>query len=287
MDIHWDQLSKAQWQGQLATHAYGLRQDWVFGQAMALLGAKVSRAVVFDAGHAVAMAQVLQRPGLRVIGQGPVWLTSLKDRQKRRVIRCLARHCGACIVTPAQPLAGWGMVPLITPKTSALWNIHRSPEALRKGLNGKWRNRLVRAEDTVKPSPLNQSQLQDLIAEEAAQRQKRGYHNLPGAMAADWSGDSLAIGWQSAGGLQAGMVFLIHGQTASYFLGWASDVGRAAFAHGPILWQSALALGRQGVRVLDLGDVNTDTGASLARFKLGTGAGLVTAGPTCFILPSM
>ena len=38
------------------------------------------------------------------------------------------------------------------------------------------------------------------------------------------------------------MVFLIHGQTASYFLGWASDAGRAAFAHGPILWQAALAL---------------------------------------------
>ena len=179
------------------------------------------------------------------------------------------------------------MVPLVTPKTTALWNIHQSPEILRKGLHGKWRNRLVRAEESVKPSLLGQSQLRDLIAQEAAQRQKRGYHNLPGAMTADWTGDRLAMGWHSHGALQAGMVFLIHGQTASYFLGWASDAGRAAFAHGPILWQAAVALGRRGVRVLDLGDVNTDAGASLARFKLGTGAGLVTAGPTCFILPMM
>ena len=38
MDIHWDQLSKAQWQARLPAQPYGLRQDWDFGQAMAVLG---------------------------------------------------------------------------------------------------------------------------------------------------------------------------------------------------------------------------------------------------------
>jgi len=286
MEIQWDQLTKVQWQARLATQPYGLRQDWDFGQSMACLGARVGRAVVFEAGQAVAMAQVLQRPGLRVIGQGPVWLAPLVDAQKRGIIRRLARHCGACIVTPAQPLAGWGMVPLITPKASALWNIQQSPEALRKGLSGKWRNRLVRAEDAVKPTSLALPKLRELIAHEATQRRARGYHNLPGELATDWFGKSLALGWFSHGALQAGMVFLIHGHTASYFVGWASALGRAAFAHGPILWQAALNLRNRGVRGLDLGDVNTDRGASLARFKLGTGARVVTPGATCLILPS-
>ena len=57
--------------------------------------------------------------------------------------------------------------------------------------------------ESVKPSLLGQSQLQDLIAQEAAQRQERGYHNLPGAMAADWTGDSVGDGvaqpWGVAG----------------------------------------------------------------------------------------
>jgi len=287
MDIQWDQLSKVQWQGLLAAQPYGLRQEWHYGESMACLGARVGRALVFEAGQAVAMAQVLQRPGLRVIGQGPVWLTSLDEDQKRCIIRRLARHCGACIVTPSQALAGWGMVPLITPKSSALWNIEHSPGELRKGLCGKWRNRLLRAEKTVKPTLLSLQKLRELVAHEAAQRQNRDYHNLPGAIATDWLGDSLALGWFSRGALQAGMVFLIHGQTASYFLGCASDVARAVFAHGPILWQAALDLELRGVRVLDLGDVNTETGASLARFKLGTGAKVVTMGATCLILPSM
>jgi lipid II:glycine glycyltransferase (peptidoglycan interpeptide bridge formation enzyme) len=81
------------------------------------------------------------------------------------------------------------------------------------------------------------------------------------------------------------MVFLIHGWAASYYLGWASALARKVFAHGPILWQAALALRGKGVRMLDLGEVNTDTGAGLARFKLGTGARVVAAGPSCLVLP--
>jgi len=285
MDTRWDQLSQTAWQGQLAAQPYGLRQDWAFGLAMARLGVKVGRAVVFDGAQAVAVAQVLQRRGLRLIGQGPVWLRPLEPAQKRCIIRHLARHCGASIVTAPEPLAGFGMVPVITGKASAVWNIGLSPVALRQGLHGKWRNRLLRVESSVKPTQLRGQTLGALVTQEAATRLKRGYTNLPGGLAVNWLGDSLTLGWHSGGMLQAGMVFLVHGTTASYFLGWSSEAGRAAFAHGPILWQAALTLRSRGVVQLDLGDVNTQTGAGLARFKLGTGAGVVTAGATCLILP--
>ena len=286
MDIRWDQDSKQQWQARLASQPFvALRQDWAFGAAMGQLGAKMGRAVILDGRQEVAIVQVLQQPGLRVIGQGPVWLKPLEPAQKRRVIRRLACHVGACIVTPQEPLAGWGLVPLITPRASALWCIDHPPERLRRGLQGKWRNRLVKAEGAVQPVPLRGQKLHELVAQEAAQRQARGYRNLPGRLALDWPGETLALGWHAGGALQAGMVFLIHGQTASYFLGWASPMARALFAHGPILWQVALALQKRGVRWLDLGDVNTDSGASLARFKLGTGAEVSTAGATCLIVP--
>ncbi|WP_323006816.1 hypothetical protein [Pseudorhodobacter sp.] len=286
MDIRWDQASEDEWQARMACHAHmPLRQDWAFGEAMRRLGVKTGRAVIYDAGQAIAAAQVLQRRGLQIIGQGPIWLAEVPPARKRRALRCLARHAGATIVTPDAPLSGWGMIPLITAKASALWRIDGTTQALRQGLQAKWRNRLVKAEKTVKPMPLAVPKLQALLAQEAAQRRARGYGNLPGVMALDWSGGIVALGWHAGGALQAGMVFLRHGHCASYFLGWASPAARAAFAHGPILWQAALALRDRGVQVLDLGAVNTENGAGLAHFKLGTGASVVMAGATSLIVP--
>ncbi|MGO4908695.1 hypothetical protein ACEN2J_10230 [Pseudorhodobacter sp. W20_MBD10_FR17] len=286
MDIQWDDDCEQGWQARLAgLPTPALRQDWGFGVAMQGLAASVGRAVVSDGGKAIAAAQVLQRRGLRVIGQGPVWLTPVESAQKRRVLHRLAWYAGACIITPNEPVAGMGFIPLITPKSYAIWHINMPPAQLRQTLQGKWRNRLLRAEEVVKPKPLPRQALQGLIAHEAAQRSYRSYKNLPGAVALDWLGGTLAIGWHSGGALQAGMVFLIHNQHATYFLGWANQTARASFAHGPMLWEAALALRARGVEAIDLGDVNSESGASLARFKLGTGAGVVTAGATCLVLP--
>lgn len=286
MDILWDQDCEPEWQARMAGLPYpALRQSWAFGTVMQGLGASVRRAVICDAGIAVAAAQVLQRRRLRLIGQGPVWLTTLEPGQKRQVLRQLARFAGACIVTPHDPVVGFGIVPLITPKCSAIWNIDMLPAELRQNLHGKWRNRLLRAEEGCKPMVLTRPKLQELVAYEAVQRVGRGYKNLPGTIAMDWQGGKLAIGWQQGGELHAGMVFLIHDGRATYFLGWANQTARASFAHGPLLWQAALMLRARGVKAIDLGDVNSETGASLARFKLGTGAEVFAAGATSLVLP--
>ena len=47
-------------------------------------------------------------------------------------------------------------------------------------------------------------------------------------------------------------------------------------AHNLLLWRAMLALRERGVRVLDLGGVDTGRGAGLARFKIGTGGEVVT-----------
>ncbi|MGB3278218.1 MAG: hypothetical protein WBA92_03400 [Pseudorhodobacter sp.] len=188
-------------------------------------------------------------------------------------------------MTPDSALHGWGLLPLITPQTYAVWQIGLPEADLRRALHGKWRNRLVKAEAQVKPVVLSERNLRHLIATEASQRRDRAYKNLPGDIALDWPGGVVAMGWHSGGALQAGMVFLIHGRAASYFLGWASPLARAVFAHGPILWQAMRKLRDRGVVTLDLGAIDSEIGASLARFKLGTGAGLMAAGTTCLVVP--
>ena len=263
-----------------------LRQSWAYGVATQRMGAVIGRAVLRRRGGAeIAMAQVLRRGGVRLITQGPVWLAELDQGEKRRVLGRLAHHPGLTIATPAEPLSGPGLIPLITGRSRALWQIDHPVVEVRRELQGKWRNRLIKAEAHVQGRPLRAAALAHLIAQEAAQRRARGYQNLPGALALQWPGPRLALGWYSAGGLQAGMVFLIHGAAASYFLGWSSPAARAAFSHGPLLWQAMQRLRDQGVATVDLGDVNTEDGTSLARFKLGTGAQVQTMGATALVLP--
>jgi lipid II:glycine glycyltransferase (peptidoglycan interpeptide bridge formation enzyme) len=78
----------------------------------------------------------------------------------------------------------------------------------------------------------------------------------------------------------AGMMFLIHGQAATYQVGWTSDAGREHHAHNLILWRAMQELRERGVRMLDLGGVNTTRSAGIARFKIGTGGQVLTCAGT-------
>jgi lipid II:glycine glycyltransferase (peptidoglycan interpeptide bridge formation enzyme) len=72
------------------------------------------------------------------------------------------------------------------------------------------------------------------------------------------------------------MLFLIHGEAATYQLGWTSDQGRDLHAHNRLLWAAIEELKTRGVRWLDLGGVNTQRSAGVARFKIKTGGRVVT-----------
>jgi lipid II:glycine glycyltransferase (peptidoglycan interpeptide bridge formation enzyme) len=74
----------------------------------------------------------------------------------------------------------------------------------------------------------------------------------------------------------AAMMFLIHGTAATYEVGWTSDKGREIHAHNLILWKSIEELKSRGIRMLDLGGVNTTRSAGIARFKIGTGGKVLT-----------
>jgi lipid II:glycine glycyltransferase (peptidoglycan interpeptide bridge formation enzyme) len=78
----------------------------------------------------------------------------------------------------------------------------------------------------------------------------------------------------------AGMMFLIHGEAATYQVGWNSDAGRDLHAHNLILWRGIEALRERGVRRLDLGGVNTTRSAGIARFKMSTGGHVLTCAGT-------
>jgi hypothetical protein len=255
------------------------QQSLPYAVAAGAGGARV-RWVDLDGGRAL----VIERGRLRLVLRGPIWAAGSGAEDQRHALRQLARWPGVTIATPEAPVQGFGLVPLVTPMHHAIWRL--GPD-LTAGLAGKWRNRLTAAQRAgVTVTPGSPATMNRLIAEEMAQRRTRGYRNLPPGFTQALPGEALRLWeWRKDGEIGAAMVFVRHGRSATYHLGWASEAARQQGVHTVMLMAAASALQAEGVDWLDLGSVDTDRAPGLARFKLGTGAALRQLGATCLVLP--
>ena len=305
MKVNWDTLSHPEWDAHHAAAAAPLQQDWAYGACMKTLGVGVLRALVEQDGTPVALAQFIVRrfvggmANMALCSLGPVWLQPLSGADKARVYKTLKRtmplkNLRLIAVTPQEAqgpelgLSRWRRV--MTGHSTVLLDITPGLDDLRAQLDGRWRYSLARAEEsalTIHRVGTNAGQYRWLLDAEMQQREQRGLHGLPLqffdlyvpsrqlpaktmlTMRADVGRDRVA-----------GMMFLIHGEAATYQVGWSGDLGREHNAHNLVLWRAIEELRERGVRQLDLGGVNTTRSAGIARFKMGTGGQVLTCAGT-------
>lgn len=184
--------------------------------------------------------------GVLAVERGRLRLVS-RVALDRAGLRRLALWPGLTVVTPEDGVAGLGLVPLVTPLHHAVWAL--GPD-LRAGMARNWRGHLRQAERAgLRVGRGDAGTLEALIAAEAAQRARRRYRALPDGFTRALPAGALRLWeWRQAGAIQAAMCFVVHGQSASYHLGWGSAAARAAGVHQPMLVQAAEALWTEGVR---------------------------------------
>jgi len=273
---------------------------------MQALGTRILRASIHDEDQLIGVAQCLVRRvagfvHLALCSHGPVWAEHASPAQRRAACRLLGRslplpRLRLLFITPdladAQAAGTQGMIRVVTGQSTVRIALQPDAQALRAALQGKWRNRLAGAERsalTVHRVGMKPAQYRWLLERELAQRAARRYIALP---------DGFIEAWQAAHATQrdaqpiltlradlgrdavAGMLFLVHGEAATYQIGWVGEGGRELGAHNLLLWQAMLALKDRGVRRLDLGGVDTARGAGLARFKIATGGEVLTLAGT-------
>jgi len=277
----------------LVMTSLALQQHPVFTQACRAIGAQAG--TVHVAGEPV---QILHR---RLPGLGQVALASrcaVGPGALRQALRqdTVARH----IVINAER-GGFGRAylragffPLLTPATHAVLPLGAVRDTRLAAAHQKWRNRLRHAQAQhlrLARRPLPDPQAGWLLQADAAQQRARGYRSYPSALI-------LALGEQSRNAVQlftaaqgdaivAAMLFVLHGQGATYLTGHTNAQGKATSAHNLILWEAAGWLSAQGICQLDLGRIDTVHGPGLARFKLGAGAQAHRLGGSWLYTPAL
>ena len=210
------------------------------------------------------------------------------------MIRAAGLRRDLLVISPDHP-APWlgdiGAVAVMSPTYVADLDLTGD---LRAQMHQKWRNRLTAAgKQGLRVTRQNLPVKPDnwILQQDAQQQSARGY--------ATWS-DALTLAYSKAnrgsaklftafdGKEQiAAMLILCHGDRATYHVSHATHAGRDASAHNLLLWEAMTWLVKKGVSRLELGQVDTEKAAGLARFKLGTGAKVRPLGGTWLWWPPL
>ncbi|MCM0021565.1 MAG: GNAT family N-acetyltransferase [Tagaea sp.] len=267
---------------------FPLQQDWEYGLAARWHGRDVRRFVALRDDRPVACLQIV---GRRWLGFFDIWAGLRGPVGDPQAWPGLAARVpgwpfAASLLSPettadAATRARWlGRGRVYTGTTLALWRLDAAGEkGLLAGMHQKWRNRLRAAERSglrVELAPRGKW-VEWVLAQGEAVRKAKGFEAAPPefvARLAELKGGReclVAVALDKREPV-AGALFLRHGRDATYYVAASTPQGRARNAANLVLWRAALALKEAGVRGLDLGTVETERSAGLARFKLGTGA---------------
>jgi hypothetical protein len=302
--IAWNADEPASWDELHALVAGSLQQSWLYGLVMSTLGVPVLRATVHQGARLLGAGQFLGQRlpwfvRTALCSRGPLWHPAAAAAQKVEAIHLMRSTLPLwrprlAIFTPEvdhrdASIQGHPCETLrriVTGYSTVFVDLTQDACALRRGLDGNWRNRLAAAERgtlEIRDESADASAHAQIVEAEWQQRRHRGYFSLPREFVASWRAASTAAAestlllsaW-SSGQRVAAMLFLLHGRTATYHLGWAGEAGRRSHAHNLILWRALLALRQRGIDVLDLGGVQTVREPGIARFKIGTGGRVCT-----------
>jgi hypothetical protein len=298
MDILWNQTSHEQWDAAHASLSAAMQQHWTYGASMRAPGMCVHRAEVIVEGRSVALAQFVCRRygfmlGVALCTRGPLWLEPLPDTLKSRIQRELKRTLplrrprftlfSPDLSDPTDPSMA-SLTRVLTGYSTVIVDLSPSMAQLRARLHSYWRNRLGFAEKSglqIARVGTTPHELRWVLEEERRQRERKQFYSLPlgfvdNYVDAGGSEAALILKAEFQSRPVAAMLFLIHGRSATYHLGWTHAQGRALNAHNLILWHAFEQLKQRGIERLDLGGVNTHDLPGISRFKINTGGTVVT-----------
>jgi len=259
-----------------------LQQHPDFGAALKTLGTDVRRVDIDGA----APTQVIKRFGVAFAPRGPIWDQENAHALRRSPLRIINAEQPSDIYRRA------GFRQLMTPAHVAELSLRDTDWMARA--HGKWRNAWRKSQKSslaLNHSHFNAARHAWLLAEDRAQQRRKKYRALPHSIIHAYAAlhpDKVRVFIAHCKReTLAAMLFLQHGQVATYHLGWSSAQGRETNAHYALLKKAADTFRARGGTRLDLGVVDTENAPGLARFKIGSGAQIRPLGGTWLRIPGL
>lgn len=282
-------MDQAAWEAALAgLDGANLLQSWAWGAAKAEEGGWTVERLEFGAGAApTALAQVMIRRlpfglgGLAWINRGPLMVSGQDPGPVFGALR--RRYAGAGLYLRVAPALGELTVPVgFRPAgrlgwASAILDLTRPEDELRRALHGKWRNVLNKAEregPSVDGAEIGLDGFLDgygrFLREKSvpttvtphllAALERHSLENLRPLAYVARRGDEVV----------GGVLLARYGRGAEYLAGFGTEAGRRLGAGQLLLWRGLIDARRRGARFLDLGGLDPDrTPAGIQDFKNG------------------
>lgn len=294
--LDWNDVNREEWEQTLAEIQYSNPlQDWDFGRAAAKAqGMSLDRALIRNGTKAVGLVQAFIKPhilGLRSIRilRGPLYahtlppdtvtgiLTEIKTRYPLRKGLWLS-------IQPELPdssearhfLSNSGLLRLFAGYQTYWIDLTHSADDLRSQLHPKWRNQLNKAERANLEIHFG-SDFDWLLDQYEQHRDMARFTGPSAAILADIPPEkTFTVTARHKGVTISGVLFLLHGQSATYQVAWTSDDGRSLHTTNRLLWEALLGLKEMGFTSLDLGGVDPINAPGIAHFKSRMGGASYT-----------
>jgi lipid II:glycine glycyltransferase (peptidoglycan interpeptide bridge formation enzyme) len=168
----------------------------------------------------------------------------------------------------------------LTPWGSACLDLSLPSDSLLKNLNGKWRNGLRKAEKLellVKRETLNEQNLTSVISWYESFQIGKNFTGISKALLSEFSkrnsehfNSKVFFAHHPESSAPLGMLLTItSGGVSTYLIGVSNAEGRKAQVNSLLLWQAIMDAKSEGMRLFDLGGLNEETPAGIAKFKKG------------------
>lgn len=296
--LEWDGATRVQWQQWMAQAGRSnLLQSWGYGEAKSdHSGWRVKRGVFYRDNEPIALVQVLQKRlagMLRAtrINRGPLLLRTLLPQEQRAVWGKLARlgslwRGQVLTVAPELRLSGSSLALMedigFRQRSLSAWesvwvDLELELDALRKRLDGKWRNMLTSSEKAglTLEADSDNARFDWMMARYQEVMRAKDFSGPPISLLLNLrrhAGDGeqlLILRALHEGEPVAGICLALHGAAATYLLGWNGPKGRSLKANQYLLWQAILHLKQSGLQWFDLGGISEEHTPGITAFKLG------------------
>lgn len=306
-EIEWNILSLSEWNDLFGTLPYStLSQSYPYARAYCALHHLNARwGVIKIDGSVAGLVQVFEVSLLNklfhsvMIDRGPLWCTGydtpevfeafLKALRKIYPMR-IGRKMRLIPEVPndAQYIGILNkFYRQISPEgyQTVLIDLRKDLEELRAGFHSKWRNQLRKAEksDAVFSFDGTGESFSRFLLNYKMDQHIKSYRNVPPRhvqryfqMFAEAGGAFLAHIGSPEDPLASALVF-IHGNTATWQIGWLSDEGRKICANHLLLYKLMTILKEKDITCFDLGGVNDTDASGIKHFKMGMGGTLVSS----------